>query len=92
MVETSFLFQAEYANGFQQAQGAYAVNVGGVFGALEADRNVGLGAKVINFVRLRFLHDAHQVTGVRKVTVMQLEVRVLDVRILVDMVNPLGVK
>lgn len=51
-----------------------------------------LGAEVIDFIGLRFLHDADQVAGVAEVAIVQLEVGVLDVRVLVDVVNALGVE
>ena len=51
-----------------------------------------LRAQVINFVWLGFLHYAHQIAGVSQVAVVQFEVGVVDVRILVDVVNPLGIK
>jgi hypothetical protein len=51
-----------------------------------------LGAKVVDLVWLRFLNDANQVTGVRQIAVMQLEVGVINMRVLVDVVNALRVK
>ncbi len=51
-----------------------------------------LGAEVVNLVWLRFLHDANQVAGVRQVAVVQLEVGVINVRVLVDVVYALGVE
>ena len=51
-----------------------------------------LCAEVIDFIRLSFLHDAYEVTGVAQVAIVQLEVGVLDVRVLVDVVNALGVE
>ena len=68
----------------------YAIS--GVFRALEADRDMALCAQVIDFVRLGFLHDAHQVAGVGQVAVVQFEVGIVNVRVLVDVVHPLGVK
>ena len=72
--------------------GAHAVHVGGVFGALKAHGHVALRAQVVDFVRLRFLDDAREVAAVAQVAVVQLEVGVADVRVLVDVVNALGVE
>ena len=51
-----------------------------------------LGAEVVDFVGLRFLHDTNEVAGVAQVSVVQLEIDVLDVRVLVDVVNALCVE
>ncbi len=51
-----------------------------------------LCAEIINFIRLRFLNDTDEVTGVAQVAIVQLEVGVLNVRVLVDMVDTLGVE
>ena len=51
-----------------------------------------LSAEVIDLVWLRFLHDANQVAGIRQVAVVQLEVGVINVRVLVDVVYAPGVE
>ena len=51
-----------------------------------------LRAQVVNFVRLGFLDDARQVAAVTQVTIVQLEARVINVRVLVNVVYALGVK
>ena len=51
-----------------------------------------LCAEVIDFIRLCFLHDADEVTGVAQVAIVQLEVGVLDVWVLIDVVNTLGIE
>lgn len=71
LVEACFLFEAEDADGFEDAQGADGVDVGSVFGAFEADCDVALRAKVVDLVGFRFLDDAHQIAGVAQVAVMQ---------------------
>ncbi len=51
-----------------------------------------LRAQVVNFVWLCFLHDANKVAGVAQITEVQFEVGVVDVRVLIDVVHPLGVE
>ena len=51
-----------------------------------------LRAKIVDFVGLCFLNDAHEVAGVGQITVVQLEMGILDVRVLVDMIDALGVE
>ena len=50
------------------------------------------GAQVIDFIGLGFLNDANQVAGVAQVAIVQLQVRVFDVWVLVNVVNALGVE
>jgi hypothetical protein len=64
----------------------------GVLGRLETDGHVGLGAQVVDLVRLHLLEDAGQVGTVGQVAVMQHEALVLDVGILVDVIYPLGIQ
>jgi hypothetical protein len=92
LVEARGLFQAQQADGLQQAQGAHAVDVGGVFRRFEAHGHVGLGAEVIDFVRLYFLDQAGQVGRVAEVAVVQEHVRRRHMRILVDVVDPLRIE
>jgi len=58
LVEAGFLFQAEDADGFKQAQYAQGVGIGGVFGFFEGDGDVALGGEVVDFVGLDLLDDA----------------------------------
>ena len=51
-----------------------------------------LGAEVVDLVRLNFLNDANQVASVGQIAVVQLEVSVVNVRVLVDVVYALGVE
>ena len=92
LVEAGFLFQTENADGFEQAQGADGVDIGGVFGAFEADGDVALGAEVVDFVGLDLLDDADEVAGVGEIAVVQLEPSLGDVGVLVDVIDALGVE
>src|SRR5690606_36402063 len=63
-----------------------------IYGALEAHRHVGLRGEVVDLVGLHFLDDAGQVGGISEIAVLQDEILVLDVRVLIDVVHPLGVE
>ena len=66
-------------------------DVGGVFGLFKADTATWLCARqVVDLVRLDLLDDAHQVAGVGQVAVVQVEVGVVDVRVLVEVVDRAG--
>ena len=51
-----------------------------------------LGRQIIDLVGLHFLHDADQVTGVGKVTVMQHELTALLMGALIQMIDAVGIK
>ena len=92
LVETGLLLQFQDADGLQNAQTTQGINVRRVFGALKADRHMGLGAQVVDFIGLRFLNDANQVAGVGEVAVVQFEIGIIYVRVLVDVIHPLRVE
>ena len=92
LVETAVCFQAEKADRFQQAQRAHAIHVGSVFWTFEADRHVGLRTQVVDLVGPNLLQDAGQVGRIRQITVVQLEMRILHVRILIKVIDPLRVE
>jgi hypothetical protein len=92
LVEAGLLLQAQDADGLQDAQGAGAVHIGSVFRALEAHGHMAHGAQVVDLVGLHLLHDAGEVGAVGQVTIVQHEVAVVDVRILVEVVDPVRVE
>jgi len=51
-----------------------------------------LRAEVVDFVRLHFLQDTGQVGAIRKIAIVQLEAGIFDVRILIDVIDALGVE
>ena len=92
LVKTGFVFQAQKADGFQQAQRADGIDICRVFGGFEAHGNMGLCTQVIYFVGTDFRQQAREVGGIGQIAVVQFEAHVVDVRILVDMVDALGVE
>jgi hypothetical protein len=92
LVEARLLGQAQDADGLEQPQRADAVGVGRVFGLLEADGHVAHRAQVVDLVGLHLLHDADQVGAVGEVAEMQLEALVVDMRVLVEVVDAVGVE
>ena len=92
MVEAGLLLQAQDADGFQDAQCAHAVGVRRVLGAFEADGHMAHRAQVVDLVRLHLLNDADQVAAVGQVAVMQREVLLVDMRVLIQVVNTVGIE
>jgi hypothetical protein len=46
----------------------------------------------VNFIRLGLLSDANQITRIGKVAVLQNKIQVIDVRSLVQIINPVLIK
>jgi hypothetical protein len=92
LVNPGFFYQAQNAHCFQNAQGAHGIYVGHVFGAVEAYAHVAHGPQVVNLVGLHLLHNADDVGRVAQVAVVQVQAHRIVVRVLVQVVDPLGVE
>ena len=73
LVDACLLLHTEDAYGFEHAQGTYSIGFGGIFGHVEGYFDMALGGKIIYFVRLHTLDDANQRTGVRHVSIVQID-------------------
>ena len=92
LIEAGLLFQPEDADRLQDAQRADAIRVGRVLRLLERDGHMAHRGQVVDLVGLHLLDDAHQAGEVGQVAVVQHEVAVIDMRILIEMVDPVGVE
>src|SRR6476660_9679295 len=84
--------QSSFADCFQDANRANTGDVGSVFRNVEAHAYVALRAKMINFVRLQFVKELHQIHRVAEVPIMQKQSYIVYVWISVDMINSRGVE
>ena len=89
--KAGLFIEAQQANRFQNAQCADCIGFAGVFRRLKADGNMRLSTQIIDLIGLNFLQDAGQVGRIGQVAVMQSETGVLYVRILIDVIDPLGI-
>ncbi len=92
LIKTRLLFQPEDANRFQKTKRADRIDIGGVFRLLERNGNVALRRQIVNLVRLHSLHDVDEAAGVRQVAMMQDELAIRSVRILIKMIDPVGIE
>ncbi len=92
LVEARARGEAQQPDRLQQAQRAERIDVGGIFGRLEADRDMALRAEIIDFVRLDIAQDAGEVRPIGEVAIMEDEIPGFAVRILIDMVDAAGVQ
>ena len=60
LVELRLLLEAEDAEGFEEAEGADGVGVGGVLGLLKGDLHMRLRAEVVDLVGLHLLDDVDE--------------------------------
>ena len=92
LVEPGGAGQAQDADGLEQAQGADAVGVGGVFRRVEADLDVALRREVVDLVGANLLDDADQVGRIGQVTIVKVKAGTPGVRILIEMIDTGGVE
>ena len=92
LIEPDTLFELENPDRLQQAQRAERVGIGRVFRRFEAHLHVALRGKIVDFGRLRLLHEPDQIGRVRHVAVVQEESCILDMRIDVEMIDALGIE
>ncbi len=73
-------------------QRAERVGIGGVFGRLERHPDVALRRQIVDLVRLHLLDDADQIGGIGQVAIVQVQPHAALVRILVEMIDAIGVE
>jgi hypothetical protein len=92
LIEAGLLADAGLAQGLQEADGAEGHDVAGVLGDVEGDAHVALRAEVVDLVRGDLVHHLGEAAGVGEVAVMEQEAGADDVRVLVEVVDALGVE
>lgn len=75
MVDAAFFLEAASAYGFQNAQNAGGIDVGGKFRAVEAYLDVALCREIVYLVGAHFGYDLYEAHGVAKVAEMEVELR-----------------
>lgn len=92
LIETGFVFQTENAYGFQQAQRAQTIHVGGIHRRIKGNLHMTLGREIIDFIRPHFLNNADKIRGVGQIAVMQYKTPIIGIRGLVEVIDALGVE
>lgn len=92
LVETGFLFQAEDADRFEDAQCTKGIGVGSVLRLFEGHRDMALCGKVVDLIRLQLLDNPDQTRAVGQIAVVQKETHILFVPVFVEMVDTIGVE
>ena len=92
MVEADLVHEAGFADGLEDAEGAEAVDVAGVFGDIIRDADMGLGAKIVDLVGLEIVEEFHHLHGVGQVTVMQEKAGLVEMGVLIDVIDAGGIE
>ena len=92
LVVADFFNEAGFADGFEDTLGAEADDVAGVFGDIEGNAHVGLGAEVVNLVGLELIEQLHHLHRVGEVAIVKKETHAVYMRITVKMVDAAGVE
>ena len=92
MIKPRFVNQAEDANGFEKAQWAESVRVGGIFSGFKAHAHMALGGQIINFVGFNILHQAHHIIAIGHVAMMHEKAHIALMRVDINIVNTLRIK
>ena len=75
------------ADGFEQAQRADRIGIGGIFRRLEAHMHMALRRQIIDLVGLGLLNQADQVGGVGQVAIVQEQARLVLVRVEIEVID-----
>ena len=92
LVEPRFVLESQDPDRLEKPQRPECVRVRGVFRLLERHHHVALRGEIVDLVRLHLLGDVDETARVGHVAVMQDEAAIRDVRVLIEMVDPLGVE
>ena len=91
LIETRLRTKIENADRLEKAKRAERVGIGGIFRRLEAHLDMALRGEIVDFVGLHFLDDADQIRRIRQIAVMQKKIAVCLMRIMVQMIDAIGV-
>ncbi len=75
------------AHGFEDARGADASDITGVFWNIKADTHMALSAEMIDLIRLQIINELHQVHAIGQVAVVEKKFHAVDMRIRVNVVD-----
>ncbi len=92
LIEPHLVFEAQNADGFEDSQWADPIGICCIFRSLEAHLHMTLRGKIINFIRLNFLHHADNVRGVRHIAIYEPEMGVAVMGVLIETIDPAGVE
>ena len=91
LIVAAALLLAQYPDGLQQSKCAQGVGVSRVLGRFERHLNVRLRGQVVDLVRLSLLDNPDEVRRVGHVPVVHEEAAAGDVRVLVEVIDPVGI-
>ena len=91
LIKAGLVAQIQDPDRLQQPQGPERVRIGRIFRLLEGNGHMALRGQIINLVGPGLLYDANQAAGVGHVPIMDDKIPVRDMRVLVEMIDALGI-
>jgi len=92
LVEPYILGQSRLTDCLEEADRAQSSHVARVFGNIEGDAHVTLGSEVVDFIGAKFVEEFRDLGGVSQVTVVKEEASAEYMRVVVEVVDPLGIE
>ena len=92
LIEPRLFLHAEHANRFENTQRAERVGIRGVFRLLKADRDMALRREIVDLRGLHLFDDVDEARRIGHVAMMQHEATSLFVRILIQVVDAIGIE
>src|SRR5438874_1330025 len=83
---------ADIADCFQEPHRSETCHFTGVFGHVKADSDMRLSAEVVNLVRRCLAEDRIERAGIIEVAINQAQARARLMRILIEMIDPIGIE
>ena len=84
--------QPDFADRFEDADGADTGDIAGVFGNVEGDADMALGSEMINLIGLNAIKQLDEVGGVGDVPIVQEQPYTVDMGVFIEAVNAAGIK
>src|SRR5574344_703266 len=92
LIELRRLVPSRQVNRLEKAHRPERVDIAGKLRGVEGDADVALRGEVVDFVRLDLVDELDQVRAVPKVSVVEEQLHPVDVRILIQVVDSLGIE
>lgn len=87
-----FRLDAAPTEGFEEARRSQGRDVSGIFGKVEADADVALGAEMVDLIGLEVIDKISHLLGIGKIAVMEKEPDIRQMRVLIEMIDAAAVE
>ena len=92
LVELCLLFPTRKVNRLQETYRAERIHIAGELRRIKRNTHMTLRRKIVDLVRLNLVDQLDEIGAVAEITIVEKQLHPIDVRILVEMVDSLGVE